>query len=398
MNDKTHFRGLPRAFWVLLFGYFVNRAGGFIAPFLTLSVTNERHIPLERAGLIVSMVGFGGLGAGPVGGVLADRLGRRPALVIATTCGAGAMFALGLTRAPEALAIGALTVGFFGEMFRPAAMAIVADIVPPEEQARAFGLIYWAANLGFAIAPMVAGFVAAKSYALLFLGDGLTTLAFGAIVVANVPETRPTRREAHLRLTDMLTPYRNGPFFRFAFCSFLIGVMFHQIGTTLPLDLQAHGIPATTYGALLSINGILITLLQPFTSLYTRRASRRWVLTVSAAVVGVGFGINAVAAGAVPVYAFSIVVWTMGEIGMAGLSPTIVADLAPAHLRGSFQGAFQLAFGAAAGLAPLVGTWTLVHFGSAVFWQGCVLCGLLAAAGYAAVVPERNAAVAPSPE
>jgi MFS family permease len=77
-------RGLPRAFWFLWAGTFVNRLGGFVAPFLAIYLTSVRGLSVQRAGLVVSLVGLGAIASGPVGGTLADRLGRRPTLALAT--------------------------------------------------------------------------------------------------------------------------------------------------------------------------------------------------------------------------------------------------------------------------------------------------------------------------
>ena len=56
---------------------------------------------------------------------------------------------------------------------------------------RAFGLIYWVINLGFAIGLLLAGLLSTVSYLLLFLGDGATTMLFALLVWRGVPETRP---------------------------------------------------------------------------------------------------------------------------------------------------------------------------------------------------------------
>ncbi|NTX57420.1 MFS transporter, partial [Myxococcus sp. CA039A] len=69
--------GLPRTFWVLWLGTLVNRLGTFILPFLALYLTGERGFTVERAGLVASLYGAGAVVAGPLGGMLADRVGRR---------------------------------------------------------------------------------------------------------------------------------------------------------------------------------------------------------------------------------------------------------------------------------------------------------------------------------
>ncbi len=377
---------------MLLTGMLINRIGGFVVPFLSLYLAGERHIAVQRIGQIVSLFGLGVLCSGPVGGALSDRLGRRPALTIATFCGASAMLALGLARAPLTIAICAFASGFLGDLYRPVTMATVSDLVPEEDRPRAYGLIYWAVNLGFCIASVVAGLLATRSYAALFLGDAATTLAFGTIVVLSIPETRPATAAQSHRIEHFFAPYRHGAFVAFALVSFFFATIFVQVHSTLPIDLTRHGVSPTVFGMLLAINGALIVVLQPPASVWTKGFSRGQVLAAGAALVALGLGATDFAQGSIPIYALSIVVWSLGEIAMAGLSPTVVADLAPRHLRGTYQGAYMLSFGAAALLGPLCGSAILERFGSTVLWRTCVAVGLVAAAGYFSVVPARVAA------
>jgi MFS family permease len=384
-------RGLPSAFWLIWIGTVVNRAGGFVSPFLTLYLTGERRLPVAEAGAMVGLVGLGALGAGPVGGGLADRLGRRPAMAIATTSGAMAMMVLGLARSETTLAVGATLVGFCGEMYRAPSTAMVADLVKPEDRTRAYGLLYWAANIGFAIAPAVAGLVATRSYCALFIGDAATTLAFGAIVVLGVHETRQPHPATTTTLRALLSPYARPRFLAFCLVHLLIAVLFNQIGSSLPVDMIAHGVPAARFGTLIALNGVLITLFQPFVTSWTHRLPRARVLASAAVVIGLGLGINDLAQGSAAIYALSIAVWTSGEIAMSGLSPAIVADFAPAHLRATYQGAFQFSFGAAYFIGPVAGTAMLGHYGSSTLWHACVAVGLVAAVGYLVVVPRMAA-------
>src|SRR2546430_8004168 len=49
---------LPRAFWTLWVGTLVNRAGGFVVPFLAIYLTQRRSLPVAEAGAIVSLFGL----------------------------------------------------------------------------------------------------------------------------------------------------------------------------------------------------------------------------------------------------------------------------------------------------------------------------------------------------
>ena len=73
---------LPPAYWLLWLGTVINRLGGFVIPFLSLYLTSERGISVAQAGLVVSLFGAGSFAAHLAGGELADRLGRRPVLLL----------------------------------------------------------------------------------------------------------------------------------------------------------------------------------------------------------------------------------------------------------------------------------------------------------------------------
>ncbi len=384
-------RGLPRAFWFLWLGTLINRLGGFVVPFLALYLTQERGFTVERAGFTAALFGAGSLVSAPVGGVLADRIGRRATMALGLTLGAAAMLHLGLARSPDHIAVAALLVGFFGELYRPAVWAAVADLVPPADRERAFGLVYWAINLGFSFAAILAGSLAARGYWLLFAGDAITSAGMAAVIFFFVPETRPAAAAARRgsRLLDVTAPFRDGAFLVFAGLSLLTALLFMQHMVALPLDMRASGLSGRAFGLLIAVNGLLIITLQPSVGRLIANRPRSRVLALATLLVGTGFGMTALARSAGG-YAASIAVWTFGEMMLLPITPGIVADLAPAELRGTYQGVYQMSWGAAFCLAPAIGALVLGAFGSRTLWLGCLVLGALVAVGQLAIAGQRR--------
>src|SRR5262245_21365828 len=94
-------RSLPRAFWVLVVGTFINRFGSFVYPFLTIFLT-RRGMSLSEIGAVIAGYGGGGLLASLIGGWFADRFGRRNTIVAGTLANAVCVFALYFAHAlPE---------------------------------------------------------------------------------------------------------------------------------------------------------------------------------------------------------------------------------------------------------------------------------------------------------
>ena len=376
---------LPPTYWFLWLGMLINRLGSFVIPFLTLYLTSQRGISVSQAALTVSLFGAGSFAAQLAGGELADRLGRRPVLLMSLFIAPVAMLALGFMRTLPLIAFFTLILGFFTDLYRPAIGAAVADLVPSSARTRAFGYQNWAINLGFSLAPILAGFMAHYNYLLLFIGDALTTFIFGLIVLARIPETRPAEAShaAHASLNERIQQVRREPLLlAFSALALFIGVIYMQGYVTLPLDMQAHGLTSADFGMAIAINGILIVAL----SIQVSHAASNWprfrAMAVAALFLGTGFGLNMFAVNLLPFYFMTVAVWTMGEITASAVAPALIADLAPVELRGLYQGIFGSAWGLSLFLGPVLGGWVYERLGPTALWLGCFLLGCVLALCY----------------
>ncbi len=88
-------RSLPDEYWVVWVGTLINRMGGFVAPLLTFYLVGARGLSVGEAGVIVSLFGAGSVIAALVGGVLADRVGRRATMLVSLISGGVLMASLG---------------------------------------------------------------------------------------------------------------------------------------------------------------------------------------------------------------------------------------------------------------------------------------------------------------
>jgi MFS family permease len=374
--------GLPRVYWMLWTGMLLNRLGGTVFVLLGIYLTRERGLSAELAGLVISLHAVGGLFAGPVGGTLADRLGRRATLLVGTAAAGTFMLALGLARSTAAIVAIAPFLGFFTDLCRPPLQAAVADVVPPAERRRAYGLLYWAINLGFAGAAASGGLLAERHFTLLFVIDALTTFGYGAIVLAGVRETKPAAvasAAAARGERQVLAPLGDRRFVRFVLVQTLMLLAFAQVITALPLDMRAHGLATARIGWLLGLNGVIIVIAQPIALRTLRGLTHLQWVAAGCLFTGLGLGATALAGGAI-VYALSAALWTLGEIGWSTGAPALVAELAPADRRGAYQGTFQLGWGVASTTGPALGTFVLARLGSATLWLGCLAVCLAAAA------------------
>jgi MFS family permease len=377
--------GLPASFWALLVGLFITRAGSFIVPLLFVYLTQRRGLTLEVAGMVVSLYGLGSLIGSLAGGALADRIGRRGTMLGSLVAGAASMLLLGASSEPWQLAGATLLTGFTGDAYRPAAQALVADVVAPEHRLKAFGIQYWAINLGFTLAALVGGFMATRSFTALFVGDAATTLALAAIVYRLVPESRPAAAAQPVK-GGLVAPFVDRRYLPFLVLNFLIVLVFFQHLSGLPEDMRSKGLDTLAYGVAISTNGVLIVLLQPAVTQRVQTISRAVLLAVACALTGLGFALTGLAT-TLPWYMATVALWTLGEIVFAPVNASIVAELSPVPLRGRYQGAFTITWSLAAMVSPLVGPWLIAHLGLDGLWVACGVVGAAVATAHLWVTP-----------
>ncbi|GHA63270.1 MDR family MFS transporter [Streptomyces termitum] len=380
--------GLPPGFWWLWLSTLVNRTGAFVLTFLSLYLTAELGHSAWFAGLVVALHGLGGVAGSPLGGVLTDRWGRRPTMITMHLAAAACAAALAFVTSAWGVAAVVLLMGVAMQAVRPSINATIADTVPDEDVRRAFSLNYWALNLGFAVASIAGGAAAFLGYRTLFLVDAVATLLCAVIVFLRLPETRPERPEraagdaGPADRVSMLDVLRDGPFRTLVLLNLLVCLVFTVPWIGLPLTMTGQGLPASSYGMVIAVNGIVIVGFQLLVNKVTERRSPVVLLTVASLLFAVGTGATALA-GSPVAFAATVVIWTIGEMVHVPTNAAATARLAPEHARGRYQGVMGMSWAVAGFVAPIMAGVVVDGPGPDVLWAGTFAIGLLAAAGYA---------------
>jgi DHA1 family tetracycline resistance protein-like MFS transporter len=166
-----------------------------ILPRLVLSMTDGQEATAARfVGLLTAAYAAMLFVFSPIFGSLADKVGRRPVLLIALL-GSGLDYLL-MAWAPTLpwFFVGRVISGISGASIGTAA-AYIADVSPPEKRAQNFGLIGMAFGLGFVLGPALGGALGSINIRLPFLAAAgliLVNLAWGAFVLPEslAPEHR----------------------------------------------------------------------------------------------------------------------------------------------------------------------------------------------------------------
>jgi MFS family permease len=392
-------------FWVLFWGTLVNRAASFVGVFLALHLTQDLGMSKATAGWIVGCWGVGSLIASPIAGVLTDRVGRRTTMLAGLALGGLAV--LGIAFAADVRLLFALSFlgGATQQLYYPASNAAISDLVPPEDRPRAYGLIYWAVNLGLTIGFAVGGIVPERYLPLLFVADAGTSFACAALIAWRVPETRPPLTHHEPALRGLAKVATDVPFMVFAALHLLALVVFLQFEVALPLDMKAHGQGSRAFAWLMAFNCAGVVALQPWLAPRLRRFDASHLLAISSVLFGVGYGVNALVpaiaqslagfgldahAWGLALYLAGSVFWTVGEVVGFPVASTLVADFAPVALRGRYQGAFSMIWGMGLSLSPVAGGQVIEYLGAPTLWTFCLAVGLLVGAGHVVAAPARR--------
>jgi DHA1 family tetracycline resistance protein-like MFS transporter len=169
---------------------------GLIIPVLPALVGSFTGSQADQAfwyGAVAFSFGIANFFGSPILGALSDRYGRRPVLLLGFCGLALNFFATALSTALWML-IAVRLVGGAMQSNQAVAQAYVADITPPEERARRFGLLGAMFGVGFILGPVMGGLLGHIHLQLPFFAAGalaLLNLLYGYFVL---PESLPAER------------------------------------------------------------------------------------------------------------------------------------------------------------------------------------------------------------
>jgi MFS family permease len=374
----------PRPVRLLLVGTLVNKLGTFIIPYLTLVLLRDFHMREGQAARLLFAYGVGSVVSILAGGVITDRFGRRRTLIV-SLFGSGVLaVAMGLVPSADFFVPLLVAFGFIADLYRPAASAIIGDLLPSSDRATGFAGLRMAVNLGWASGTAIGGLLADWDWRWLFLGDGLTTLAYGVLVYFTIPETRPTfegagrgqptPRDASGTARGPVfgrgptNPLRDGVFLATTATGFLFTFVFCCNLSIFPLTVtQSARYPAVAFGLLAAVNGVLVAFFEISITVRLKPFRRLRLAALGCCLVTVGFGMI----GLVMHWAWfllAVLVFTAGEIVAAPQQMSFIADWAPPESRGRYLSLYQATWSIAFAVNPAITLPLHAALGERAFW------------------------------
>lgn len=385
---RNAFGGLSRQVWLLAIVMFINRSGTMVNVFLTVYLTEKLHFSVQEAGLVVTMFGVGAIFGTWMGGKITDKIGYYPVQFWSLFLG-GIMF-LVMLQAQNfyVLCFYAFLLSSFGEAYRPANSASIADFSTPETFTRSLSLIRLAINLGWSIGPAIGGFLAAKDYKLLFWADGFTNIGAGLLVWAFLRSTKK-KREAVINevvIDKKDSALRDRPYIVFILLASLYAIAFSQLFTIGPYFYkEACNLSEIQIGFLLGLNGLVVVLFEMiFIYKIEGRFRRLSLISFGAFLVVPNYIIFLITHNYIWLIA-GIIFATFSEMFAMPFMNALSIERAKPHNRGQYSALYAMSWSIAQVSAPLIGTQTIAAFGFDTLWYILGSFGLIATFGFGAL-------------
>ena len=196
---------LPRGFWVIWTTVALDLVGfGIVAPILGVYAERFGATP-TTVGFLFASFSLAQFVCAPLLGRLSDRIGRKPVILISLFGTAIGSVITGAAGAIWVLFLGRILDGASGASVS-VAQGAVADVVAPQDRARAFGLLGAAFGFGFVVGPALGALSALQGPHLPFYVAAAIAFVNGIVAIFRLPETnqhvgvaRPKTASVHSR-------------------------------------------------------------------------------------------------------------------------------------------------------------------------------------------------------
>jgi len=383
------YREYPKQFWVIVGSNFIDRVGGaLIFPFFALYITSKFQVGMTEVGLLFALFSVTDMIGNMIGGALTDFLGRKTMIIMGLIISALTSLGMGFVNQLEWFYVMGAISGLFATAAGPAHEAMLIDILPEKKRSEGFGVMRVAMNLSIAIGPAIGGFLASRSFLILFIADTVTSLITALIVYLVVEESKPEEKESKVKkgFKDTFIGYgdvlKDRKFMLFVVISTIATLVYSQMYSTLSVFLRdVHGVPASGYGWLMTLNAGMVVLFQ---FMITRRISNRppmLILALGSLLYVIGFGMY----GFVNVYLMfmlAMMIITIGEMVIIPVAQAYVGNAAPEDMRGRYSGVMGFSWMIPWMIGPLLAGLIMDNGDPNWVWYGSAILGMIAALGF----------------
>ncbi len=392
---RSIYQEYPKTFWLIMLGMFIDQLGGaLIFPFFGLYITSKYGVGMTEVGVMFSILAVSGLVGSLMGGALTDKFGRKVMILFGLVVSAVSTLMLAFAPSLDFIYLAAVIVGLFGNMAGPAHQAMITDVLPEDKRIDGFGILRVIANLAVAIGPAIGGFLAARSYTMLFIIDVILSSITAIIILLFVPETKPEKapsadgqphQEQSLRetLAGYFKVAKDRVFMVYILASIFMVLAYMQMNITLPVFLRdVHGLPDSGYGLLLSMNAAMVVIFQFWITRRIKKFAPMKIMAWGMVIYAVGFSMYGFVS-TFWLFAVAMVIITIAEMLVSPTGQAVVAKLSPEDMRGRYMAVFGFSWTIPNTFGPLLAGLVMDNYNPNWVWYGAGVFMLISSAIFA---------------
>ena len=390
IDSVSIYKGLPRPVYVLFVATIVNGIGIFVYPFLVLLLTQHLNYSNAWTGVFMSVAALTYLPGSFIGGKLADIIGRKKVMVVGQLLASTMFMVCGFLGPSRWVPLFILLNLTFDGATDPARSALMTDVTTPENRQASFSLNYLGHNLGFALGPVIAGFLFYRAPNWLFFGNAIAGAISIIFVAGMVSESKPDQAAIEATYaTDSLEKAFSGGLLKalfsrpklliLALCITFFSFAYSQSLFALPLyTTQLYGkAGATLYGSMMSLNAIVVVVSNAFIVVALKKFHPLRNIAWAGILYAIGFACMGLVQAPFWLYLLTIV-FTLGEVIDATNTHYYIANNTPITHRARFSAILPVIMGLGHGIAPLIGGLISSRYGLSILW---LLVGITALIG-----------------
>ncbi len=339
---------------ILSFAILVSMIGfGLIMPFLPIYAQMYGATDTQ-VGLMMGIFAVVRLATSPIGGWLADKIGRKPLMVFGMFLYTVVMYLFGTATTLPELFLYRGGQGAASGLVWPVAMAYVGDIVKEKDRGKAMGLYTLMFATGSAIGPMMGGLISTRYglampffiTSLMALLSGLTLL-FG-LKESFIPGEQVDKISKKLPKASFLRPYQYlksitpypQTFLGISVGSFTLYFGLAALFPMLPIyGMGVLGLSSFEIGILFTVMGVVQMVFMFPSGCIADRVGHKKMIVIGAFIAAVFAGLIVLAVGFYSII-FIVAIYTMGRSISKPSIPALVTSLTPISKRGRGMGIY----------------------------------------------------------
>lgn len=362
----AQYKGLKKEVYIIFVSRIINALGCFVGPLMTLILTNKIGLSSEKAGFYIGLSGLIYIFPSILGGKLADTLGRKSVLLFFDALGAVFYIICGFINPSKVMIYLMIAAGACLAAAGPAHDSLIADLTTPKDRNKAFALNYMGWNIGFAVGPIIGGFLYQNHLRIVFIGDAFTTLISLLLILIFVKDTLHIAAEEITDEKRILERHEKGSIISvlmkrkiliyFALIIFGYNFSYSEWSFMMPMHASQNfgsGLGAKYYGFMASFNGLTVIFLTPIITKITEKIKNIKKTFIGGLFYAVGFGMLGILNSLI-FFFVSVFIFTIGEIVLSTSVSPFIADHTPASHRGRMSAILPIIFGSGDMLGPMI--------------------------------------------